>query len=333
MRSQGYVDVGHSPRQWPDTEITIVNFHQYTNSLPRARGESLETWFASLGMRWKLVIFPGGHEDSNDGMVALGICCELNDDPRCEFRAQVMISIKKPNGQHLDNAAYEDATFASSFFPQQLSDEGPYFTGEEDTWVVYNFICHQELVQVLNNGTLVLEVCIRTHPGYRPLLMSRQSIAEAFMEQWVEENEPDIAFRVGKQKQVIHAHQAVLKTGAPNFHELAKEFSLTNPFPVDDVDPEIFQLMIDYIYGERIFDSTFWENECAKFIANDNGCIIKACDKYGLEALKNDAETWMLMYLIIDSEENARAVEENAKRYNLRRLKEAALAWSTQSQP
>ena len=69
--------------------------------------------------------------------------------------------------------------------------------------------------------------------------------------------------------------QVILKAGAPELHELSRHFSLSDPFPINDVDPEIWKLMIGCIYGETLLDSDFWKKQCDKIIEsneNDNIC-------------------------------------------------------------
>ena len=207
--------------------------------------------------------------------------------------------------------------------------KGRFFTGEESTWIAEDYIRRRKLLHLLIDGTLVLEVCIKSHPGYSQLLNNRKCIQQRMFQQYLDENKKDIAFKVGSQ--VIKAHQAILKAGAPELHELSQHFSLSDPFPINDVDPEIWKLIIGYIYGDTLFDSYFWKKQCDNFIEsnkNDFICIIRASDKYGIEQLKNDAETWLFFYLTTEDKIVASIMLQEATRYSLWRLEQAVSSQS-----
>jgi hypothetical protein len=63
----------------------------------------------------------------------------------------------------------------------------------------------------------------------------------------------DILFAL--KGQIFHGHLNILKVMAPN---LARTLNLdehdnTKPVPIDDIAPGIFQLMLQYTYGDTIF--------------------------------------------------------------------------------
>lgn len=61
----------------------------------------------------KCITLSGGHGESDDDSIAVGIHCHLSSEPSREFKARIMINIKQPNSRHLDISAYEDNPFDS----------------------------------------------------------------------------------------------------------------------------------------------------------------------------------------------------------------------------
>ncbi|KAL7509582.1 hypothetical protein ACHAXN_006526 [Cyclotella atomus] len=90
----------------------------------------------------------------------------------------------------------------------------------------------------------------------------------------------DVVFAVKRQS--FHAHLNVLKTMAPNlFRTLGlDEHDKSEPVPIGDVAPDIFQTMLEYIYGGDVYIS---DVRTAK-------AVIEATDKYGVDTLKPAAE-------------------------------------------
>jgi len=95
-----------------------------------------------------------------------------------------------------------------------------------------------------------------------------------------DEDTADVSFDV--KGQIMHAHLNILKAMAPDFVRTLNldEHDKTTPIPIGDVDPDIFQSMLKYIYGDT---SSVKETECGR-------AVIDAADKYGVDKLKMYAE-------------------------------------------
>ena len=45
------------------------------------------------------------------------------------------------------------------------------------------------------------------------------------------------------------AHKSIIKAHAKDFYIMCKASSLESPMPIDDVSPEVFELMLRSLYG------------------------------------------------------------------------------------
>jgi hypothetical protein len=96
----------------------------------------------------------------------------------------------------------------------------------------------------------------------------------------------DIAFEVGRR--VFHAHKCVLKATEPELYELATNFDCDTRMPIENVEPKIFELMLQHVDGKAILP-----NEWAEY----SKPILEASGKYGFTALKEEAEAWHIKKL------------------------------------
>ena len=120
------IDVGAPPNRWSNTDTFIICYHKFKD-LPSRKGTAVESSsFECLGMSWNVLLYPGGNDDSMDGSIAVGIHCHMSSEPSCEFRAKVMINIKKPNGRSLPISGYLENPW-SSYDDDYDEDEGPFF--------------------------------------------------------------------------------------------------------------------------------------------------------------------------------------------------------------
>ena len=59
-----------------------------------------------------------------------------------------------------------------------------------------------------------------------------------------------MAFRV--KDQVLYAHKWILKIQAPDLADLCDLYDETNPVPIKNVDPKLFSIMLNQLYGTDI---------------------------------------------------------------------------------
>lgn len=143
---------------------------------------------------------------------------------------------------------------------------------------------------IMMDGTVTFEVRIRLHPDdYCHVDRPVAAVSDNMMELYLKENEEDVAFKV--KGQIIKTHSIILRAQAKELAELRETYDVTNPMPVEDVDPAVFQLMLDTLYGKQI-DSTKWREQ--------SKAILKAAGKYGFCDLKSEAEAWYLKGLKLE---------------------------------
>jgi hypothetical protein len=155
--------------------------------------------------------------------------------------------------------------------------------------------------EILHFGSLTLEVRMRPHPdNYCNDDIPQSSLKDDMLKWFFEENTEDMAFKV--KGKIVKAHRTVLRAHAKELAELCESFSLSKPMRIDDVKPDIFQLMIGFVYGEMIPTET-WRKQ-AQYITDPmkrNQSILYAAGKYGFTALKSKAEAWCVKFLKLDS--------------------------------
>ena len=92
-----------------------------------------------------------------------------------------------------------------------------------------------------------------------------------------------IAFKV--KGNTIYAHKSILKAQASEFLELVQPFNKVTHMPIDDVDADIFKVMLKYVYGQNILTNEWREH---------SKVILEASGKYGFTHLKIEAEDWLV---------------------------------------
>jgi hypothetical protein len=73
------------------------------------------------------------------------------------------------------------------------------------------------------------------------------SLSDDMLKLFLDENTEDVAFKI--KEKIIKAHRTVLQSHAKELAELSEAFDLSKPMQIDCVNPDIFQLMIGFVYG------------------------------------------------------------------------------------
>ncbi|KAL7523429.1 hypothetical protein ACHAXR_000177, partial [Thalassiosira sp. AJA248-18] len=118
-----------------------VHFHGFA-SLPAAVDEEVESpQFTCFGHNWTLDLYPGGYEDSNEGMIAVHLCHHSNGSINVDFDFIV---------RDLDGT--EIASWGEPFLFDSIE-------GEPDVWGEDNFAERTRIIdEALIEGTLVIEI-------------------------------------------------------------------------------------------------------------------------------------------------------------------------------
>jgi hypothetical protein len=159
-----------------------------------------------------------------------------------------------------------------------------------------------EDLKLLHFGSLTIEVRMRLHrDNYCYDDKHPSSLRDDMLKLFFEENTEDVAFKV--KEKLVMAHRTVLRAHAKELAELCESFSPSKPMQIDDVKPEIFQLMIGFVYEEMIHNET-WKEQ-VQYITDpmkQNQSILYAAGKYGFTALRSKAEAWCRKFLELDSD-------------------------------
>ncbi|KAL3785687.1 hypothetical protein HJC23_008720 [Cyclotella cryptica] len=259
--------VGTPPTEQVSEKHT-VKFHDF-ESLTKTKGERvISPVFSCAGHKWILQLYPGGDVDSQDGMVAAYLQGKMSYNIAV---ALLELIFKDSNGCP---------------FHKQTCCDFRLFSMESPSWGWKNFIKRDKILnssdKVLPSGTLEIEVCIQLHTDYLCRSVEPQStLAEDVMTILNDEGSADVAFQVmGK---VIFAHKSILKARASDLAVMCDSWDKTNPVPIDDVEPEIFEIMLKDRYGEPV-PAAVWKEKAEP--------ILRAAKKYGFGNLKHVAEVW-----------------------------------------
>ncbi|KAL7487329.1 hypothetical protein ACHAW6_012928 [Cyclotella cf. meneghiniana] len=247
-----------------------VEFHDFKNLTTTKCDKIVSPEFCCAGHKWSLSLYPGGNKTSTDGMVSTFLCSRMSYDIVASFEIIIRSSIgdrfwaiRSPHRHFLSHVC----------------------------WGLDNFIERDKILnsseKVLPCGTLVIEVCIQLHPDYVCHGIEPQStLVQDVLNRFNDEGTADVAFRVmGK---VIFAHKWILETRVPDLTVMCDAWDKSNPLPIDDVEPELFEMMIKHEYGEPI-PAAIWKEKAEPFLI--------AAGKYGFRQLKHQAEAWHVKHL------------------------------------
>eukprot|EP00956_Cyclotella_meneghiniana_P026876 scaffold59175_cov36-Cyclotella_meneghiniana.AAC.3 len=98
----------------------------------------------------------------------------------------------------------------------------------------------------------------------------------------------DVAFDV--KGQIFPSHKIILSCHAPELAELCETYHVNSPMPIDDVELDIFQLVLGYIYDKPI-DMAEWKAQASYLTdhSQHTKSILRAAGKYGISSLKSEA--------------------------------------------
>jgi hypothetical protein len=100
----------------------------------------------------------------------------------------------------------------------------------------------------------------------------------------------DVAFNV--KGQIFPAHKVILKCHASDLFELCEANDIENPMPIDDVELEVFQVMLGFVYGASIDNKRFkWKAQTTYLLdpSKHRQSILRAAGKYGMTSLRETA--------------------------------------------
>jgi hypothetical protein len=280
------VHVGTPPPDFNEWTTTKVYYHGFLalSAVQNVCEDSSE--FMALGNPWRVQLYPGGRNHSETGYVAIYLDNQSNESIDMNFG----FSIKDGKGKQV---ATKQPSNPSTFGPVDgpLSGKG---------WS--NFAERTTIIDSLVDGTLVVEVYLKPHEPIKAMLphfIPENPFCNNMLRMFNDEESADIIFKVGKHQSknnaakvakiatvTFHAHRVILKACSAILADLCQsKGDPTTPIEITDVSPDIFRLLLYYIYGGKISDDEM------KAHSKD---IINAANRYGVATLKLEAEACLV---------------------------------------
>ena len=306
------VHVGHPPKEWEGSESHLVHFHNFA-SLPSGKNERVKSpEFRSFGLKWRVYMYPGGDNKAKESNISLFLVHWSEGD----FSVHFDLSIKNKIGL---------AVAEHSSPPQKFEGNNAYGL---DDFAARDLITH---ANVLNNGSLTVEVRIKPiEEDHWQNFIPKNPFVQHMLDLFLDEDTADVSFKVESRPlidapqdslpdpgEVFHAHELVLQTCAKGsiLASLCDDCDDETPVPITDVAPDVFRLMLRYVYGWDILAAE-WKDH-----AKD---LLEAAAKYGLPNLKIEAEARYVKVLKFSTGDVAETVAY-AEKMSCFLLKEAAI--------
>jgi hypothetical protein len=320
ITASSHTHAGTAPPGYQNEWVThTVHWHGFT-SLSTVRGAKFYSpEFILLGNQWRLAIYPGGREDAEEGMVSLG----LDNRSNKAMEIDLGFSVNDANGKQV---SYEQSGTPCNFAPVGVA---------KSRWGFPNFATRLTLLSSLVNGALVIEIQMRladhTKPVPPPFIPENPSSCKTIQGVFLEEKYSDIVFEVGEgngkgnarkvaktTSVTFPAHRIIVSNCSKTLAELCASGGVDNgttQIQIDNVSPDIFRLLLSYIYGMTI------SIDDMKSHAKE---IIDAADRFGVTSLKLEAELSLVNNTLFDIE-NVKELLLYADSKNCALLKEAAM--------
>lgn len=250
--------------------------------------------FKLFNYYWNVYLYPGGVEAaSSDDTVSIG----LHLQSKGEMSVRYLYIVRDASGDIIRETRQFEAMIDT----------------EKDTWVLNKLLSRSTVLEkALNNGTFTIELrmapvsdskskyCKHFIPANRPIRKDNTvkpvSIISSLL---FDEESADICFDVSSPSDdttssvKIYAHRVILKARAPDLFRLCAGYDVSNPMPINDVEPYIFRGLMCYIYGLQVNDI----NREA-----DAKALLEAANKYDVANLKVTAEAWYVNYFEFTAE-------------------------------
>mmetsp|Transcript_14631 Transcript_14631/g.33951 ORF Transcript_14631/g.33951 Transcript_14631/m.33951 type:complete len:208 (+) Transcript_14631:334-957(+) len=151
------------------------------------------------------------------------------------------------------------------------------------------------MLTYLNNGTLTLEIHLRTNKQVDPAsFVPSNPCSGNLLKGFNDEEMSDVAFEVGgevesaanrrKRGKTIttrfHAFHAILRLNAPSLSDMCRPGDEA-AVPINGVEPEVFKMLLYFCYGGKVSEDELEANAKA---------IIEAADRFEVINLKLQAE-------------------------------------------
>ncbi|EJK76775.1 hypothetical protein THAOC_01445, partial [Thalassiosira oceanica] len=274
------VHVGTPPGPLSDWIMREVHFHEFEGLTTEREAMVKPPEFSCFGHQWGVAMYPGGKERSEEGYVAV----YLGNLSSENIEACYKIILKHPTDQAPRIMILAD----------QLKTFGAIRSGKE-SWGWNDFAKRETMLTYLNNGTLTLEIHLRTNKQTGPtIFVPSNAFNNNMLEGFNNEEMSDVSFEVGGEVEsaanrrkrakttgtTFHAGHLILKLNAPALADMCRPGDET-AVPINGVEPEVFKMLLYFCYGGKVSEDELAANAKA---------IIEGADRFGIVNLKLQAE-------------------------------------------
>ena len=269
-----------------DLEQSILHFQfEHFESIPQDDSRDNETLRHSQrdckNHVWGVYIYPGGCSDEddvdeNDGenrQISILLCSNGADS------LTVRSSIIVRNALGCVECA-EDRSINRSRKPMVVRHDIPRTRSQ----------VLDKNSNILVGMALIVEVEIQYFRAMSHFKVPRNQLNKNMLKLLDNIDDADVVFKVSDE--TMHAHNLILKANSPDLYSICQGCTKEKPIPIDDVTPEIFRFMLEYIYGGKAPE--------AEYTLKNGKAIIDAANRYGVSGLKMIAESTLVSKRVVD---------------------------------
>ncbi|EJK69635.1 hypothetical protein THAOC_09086, partial [Thalassiosira oceanica] len=260
------VHVGTQRGPLSDWVARKVHFHGFAGLTTRRGAKVKSPEFCCFGHQWTVAIYPGGSRLSKEGYVAAYL---TNESPE-SIQAYYKIILKHPTDQN-------ERSFVSEMSGEEMvtfEDDGHQNSSGE-----YDFAERETMLTYLNNGTLTLEICLRSYEQAESTsFVPTNPFCGNMLQVFNNEEKSDVRFEVGGE---VEAWQTDASAPRPPQLRSMQTRGWGRGANINGVVPEVFKKVLYFCYGGGIKEEELAANAKA---------IIEAADRFGVVNLKLQAE-------------------------------------------
>ena len=280
------IHVGDPPSDFSCWETKMVYIHDFLDYSDANGDDNVvhSPEFRCFGHQWQVDVYPGGDsESSEDGYVSIYLSNLSSSEVTLDWKMSLMrrddcpkciINHQEEKFAKGENFA-DDGSSASSF----IVSEDCHTIGDPDA--VRRVYLLGRSSNYLHNGSLVIKVQMRLSADRYICAIYPRNSSFNYASILGDKTTSDISFNVGGR--LFFAHKCIIKAHANDFYTMCEEYTKESPMVINDVDENIFDIMINSLYGEDVFPDE-WRAHSES--------ILNATSKYGFAALKSEAEKW-----------------------------------------
>ena len=297
--------------EWKTIRAVFPNFA----GLPAKRGDLKSSAVLKChGLEWRIQLYPGGHPKSSEENAFITLRLWSNSDTNTnKIKAKYKIRVPSAAGKGVGSG-----------------EEFRLFNGS--CWGKNNYAKREDVLdsskKYLVDGNLVVEVEMQVLLDKPPTWLPTNTLSLDMLEilDSADAETTDVSFEIGDGGKTstrsrkdghmtFYAHKAILSKRAPALAALTDDCSPGTAIPISDVHPDLFRMLLRFIYGGEVPGENV--------LTGEGRGIIRIADRFGCTGLKLAAEAELAAAGI--TTENAADIILFADGMNCAMLKETAM--------